>query len=141
MATMEERLKILTMIQEGKITAEDGARLIEALEDVPVRPQRPARPDMPPMPPLPPNAPNFGGKGPRWFRVRVTDTDSGKTRVNVRLPVSLLNAGVKMGAKFSPEVEGLDLNQLMELVQAGEIGQIVDVYDDEDGEHVEVFLE
>ncbi len=141
MATMEERLKILTMIQEGKITAEDGARLIEALEDVPVRPQRPARPDMPPMPPLPPNAPNFGGKGPRWFRVRVTDTDSGKIRVNVRLPVSLLNAGVKMGAKFSPEVEGLDLNQLMELVQAGEIGQIVDVYDDEDGEHVEVFLE
>ena len=31
MATTEERMKILQMIQEGKISAEDGAKLLSAL--------------------------------------------------------------------------------------------------------------
>ena len=31
MASSEERLKILQMIQEGKINADDGAKLLEAL--------------------------------------------------------------------------------------------------------------
>ncbi len=73
--------------------------------------------------------------------VRVTDTDSGKTRVNVRLPVGLIRAGVKMGAKFAPEIEGMDIEQLMTFINSGEIGQVVDVLDEEDGEHVEVFIE
>ncbi len=33
MATSEERMKILKMIQEGKLTAEEAAQLMEALED------------------------------------------------------------------------------------------------------------
>ena len=33
MATSEERLKILKMIQEGKITAEEGMQLFKALEE------------------------------------------------------------------------------------------------------------
>jgi hypothetical protein len=73
--------------------------------------------------------------------VRVTDTGSGKTRVNVRLPVNVLSAGMKMGARFSPEVEGLDMDQLMSLINAGATGQVLDVVDEKDGERVEVFLE
>ena len=46
-----------------------------------------------------------------------------------------------MGAHFSPEAQGLDKEELMNLIRSGEIGKIVDVYDDKDGEHVEVFLE
>jgi hypothetical protein len=129
MATPEERVKVLKMIQDGKITAAEGARLLDALGT-----KRPA-----PVPAPPPQS-SFPGR-PRWLRVRVTDTNSGKTRVNVRLPVSLLDAGLKMGARFSPEVEGLDIQQLNELIQSGETGKIVDVFDDEDGEHVEVFVE
>ncbi len=124
MATSEERLKILKMIQEGKISAEEGIQLLEMLDA-----------------PTPPAPPATAGKAPRWLRVRVTDTDSGKTRVNVRLPINVVSAGLKMGARFSPEVEGLDVEQLMGYIQSGETGKIVDVYDDEDGEHVEVFIE
>jgi hypothetical protein len=29
----------------------------------------------------------------------------------------------------------------MSVIESGELGQIVDVYDEDDGEHVEVFLE
>jgi hypothetical protein len=129
MATSEERLKILKMIQEGKMTADEGAQLIHALD----HPRTPAAP-------LPTVAPN-PSRAPRYFRVRVTDTHSGKTRVNVRLPVNLVSAGMKMGAKFSPELQGLDMEQLSRHINSGEVGKIVDVFDDKDGEHVEVFIE
>lgn len=132
MATTEERLKILKMIQDGKITAEDGARLLETLEVRKPTPATDYRLE---------SMPGISSKGPRFMRVRVTETATGKPRVNVRLPVSLVNAGLKMGARFSPEVQGLDMQELARFINSGETGQIVDVYDDEDGEHVEVFLE
>jgi hypothetical protein len=136
MTTPEERMRILKMIQDGKINAEEGAHLIQALDTQ-----------------KPPSTGGAGGKtaltqdgrggakSARWFRVRVTDTNTGKTRVNVRLPVSLLHAGMKMGARFSPEVQGLDMDQLTQFINSGEVGKVVDVIDDEDGEHVEVFIE
>jgi hypothetical protein len=130
MATSEERLRILRMIQEGKITAEEGIQLMEALDigksqalKVPAIPAQPMT------------------RSARYLRVRVTDTDSGKVRVNIRLPISVVNAGIKMGARFSPEIEGLDFDQLMDYIHSGETGQVLDVFDEEDGEHVEVFIE
>ena len=61
--------------------------------------------------------------------------------MNVRLPVNVLSAGMKMGARFSPEVQGLDMNELMTLIQSGATGQVLDVVDEQDCERVEVFLE
>ena len=61
--------------------------------------------------------------------------------MNVRLPVGVVSAGVKMGARFSPQVEDLDVNYLMSFVRSGATGKIIDVYDDDDGEHVEVYIE
>jgi hypothetical protein len=130
MATSEERLKILKMIQEGKITAEEGIRLMDALESSQPPSAKPAS-----------GAPGTAAKGHRWFRVRVTELQSGKIRVNVRLPVNLVNAGIKMGARFSPEVKGMDAERLMQYIHSGETGQIVEVIDDEAGERVEVFIE
>jgi hypothetical protein len=132
MTTPEERMRILKMIQDGKITAEEGAHLIQAL-DTQKQPSNAGAGEASPQ--------QGGPKGSRWFRVRVTDTNTGKTRVNVRLPVSLIHAGMKMGARFSPEVEGLDMDQLTQFINSGEVGKVVDVIDDEDGEHVEVFIE
>lgn len=135
MATSEERMKILKMVQDGKITADQAAELLKALENR----SAPAG-----------GAPGqAAGQAPgqanpargRWFRVRITDTATGKTRVNVRMPLSVVTAGMKMGMRFSPEVEGMDIQQLAELISSGETGQIVDVFDEEDGEHVEVFVE
>ncbi len=130
MASSEERLKVLKMVQEGKITAEEATELLNMLEAA-AGPRAPKTP-IPPAPPSPAG---------RWLRVRVTDTDTGKTRVNVRLPLSMVNTGLKMGMRFAPQVEGLSIDQLGEFINSGEIGQIVDVFDEEDGEHVEVFIE
>lgn len=136
MANAEERLKILNLLQEGKISAAEAARLLEALEAA--TSSKPST--RPPAAPNPPYSPGPIGGG-RWMRVRVTDTNSGKTRVNVRLPLNLVGSGIRLGMKFAPEIDGLDTNDLMEWINSGELGQIVDVFDDEDGEHVEVFIE
>jgi len=128
MVTSEERMRILQMIQDGVITAEDGIRLLDSIEQ---SDKQGALPDRS----------TDNSRTARFFRVVVTDTQTGKARVNVRLPVSVINAGFKMGARFAPEVEGLNSADLMEFIRSGTIGRIIDVYDDEDGEHVEVFLE
>lgn len=129
MATSEERLKILKMIQDGKITASEGMQLLQALGDGEARSS--------------PKSELAGQatRSARWFRVRVTDTNTGKVRVNVRMPVSVLTAGFKLGARFSPEIDGVDAATLMDAIRAGETGLIADVLDEKDGEHVEVFLE
>jgi len=127
MIRSEERMKVLRMVEAGKITAEEATQLLESLDEVPATPK--------------------GGSGVppsmagRWFRVRVTDSDTSKVRVNVRLPVGVVSAGLKMGMRFAPQVEGLDLDALSTMINSGDIGQILDVFDDKDGEHVEVFIE
>jgi len=136
MASTEERMRILMMIQEAKISAAEGARLIEALDEIKEKTKTSKSSAS--------DKSSLSGTGvpkPRFLRVRVTDSDSGKTRVNVRLPVSLISSGLRLGAKFAPEIEGLDEDILKIWLNSGEIGQVVDVFDEKDGEHVEVFLE
>ncbi len=78
----------------------------------------------------------------KWFRVRVTDLKTGKSKTNVKIPVSLANFGMKMAAKYAPEsIEGLDWDQLIAAAQSGDEAKLVDVEDEEKGEHVEVFIE
>ena len=127
MATAEERLRILKMIDEGKISAEEGARLLSALSEV--RRQSNV-----------PNMPRMQGTA-RWLRVRVTDMATGRSKATVQIPIALLDAGMKIGAHFAPEVQGVNMSTIMEALRSGMTGKIVDVMDDEDGEHVEIFVE
>jgi len=52
-----------------------------------------------------------------------------------------MEAGMKIGAYFAPETEGVKTDQLMEALRTGMTGKIIDVTNDEDGEHVEIFVE
>jgi hypothetical protein len=126
MANAEERMKILKMIEEGKISAEEGAKLLAALSE--------------------------GRRGPggsssaragagHLLRIRVTDIASGRSKASVSLPLALIDAGMKIGAHFVPEVEGVDMSAVMDALRAGVTGKIIDVTDDEDGEHVEIFVD
>ena len=55
--------------------------------------------------------------------------------------MSLVNVGLKMGARFAPEVDGINFDQVMAAVKSGSQGKIVDVVDEEDGERVEIYVE
>jgi hypothetical protein len=122
MATTEERMKILKMIEEGKLSAEEGAKLLAALSSG-------SRPG------------GVSSSGAKWLRVRVTDVNTGRSKATVQIPLSLIDAGMKIGAHFAPEIDGVNMDQLMEALRTGLTGKIIDVIDDEDGEHVEIFVE
>jgi len=127
MATSEERMKILKMVEEGKVSAEDGAKLLAALNE--------SR-----KPPTPPAANPSGGEA-RWFRVRISDLASGRTTTTVNIPLGLVNAGMKMGARFVPNWDSGQMEALTEALKSGASGKIVDVTDEDKGERVEIFVE
>jgi hypothetical protein len=130
MTTAEERLKILKMIQDGRITADEGAKLLKALTASSQKPKQRV------------SARTSAGAA-RWLRVRVTDMSSGKSKVNVNLPLKLVDAGLNIAAQFAPEdieVAGL-MDAVNEAIDDNLTGKIVDVVDGEDGEHIEVFIE
>ena len=127
MATTEERMQILKMVSEKKITAEEGAKLLSALEPDKKRESQVVM---------------VGGPSTaRWLRIRVTDLETGKSKVNVNLPISLVNVGMKMGARFAPEIEGFDMNEIFDQIREGAQGKMIDVEDVEDGERVEIYVE
>ena len=84
-----ERLRILNLVAEGKISAAEAESLLEAL-GAGAAPGSPA--DGPARP------------APRYLRVLVEGAEQGKGRVNVRVPMSLLRAGVRLAALLPPGV-------------------------------------
>ncbi|NUQ86198.1 MAG: hypothetical protein HUU11_15945 [Anaerolineales bacterium] len=124
MASVEERMKILKMIEEGKLSAEEGTKLLAALSAKRTSPRPPGMPG-----------------GAKWLRIRVTDTRTGRSKASVQIPLALVDAGLKIGAHFAPEVEGVDMSNVMEALRSGVTGKIIDVTDEVDGEHVEIYVE
>jgi hypothetical protein len=122
MATSEERLKILKMVEEGKVTAEEGAKLLAALSESHKSAKRPS----------------LQRTGARWLRVRVTDMVSGKAKATVNLPIGLVDAGLNIASQYAP---GVAFDELVEAINSGAAGKIIDVLDEEDGEHVEIYIE
>jgi len=131
MTLTEERMQILRLLEQGTITADDAAKLLAALEagEKKNRAGDAAQKSA------------GGGGTARWLRVRVTDQGSGKRKVNINLPMGLVNVAMKMGAKFAPEIEGLDMEEIIEAIQSGAQGKVIDIEDDEDNERVEIFVE
>jgi hypothetical protein len=90
----EDRRSILQMLAEGKVTADEAERLIAALERGPAG----VLPGGGPASSGPRRAP------PKYLRVAV-DTEEGHggpTKVNVRVPMQLLRAGVRLSSIIPP---------------------------------------
>ena len=83
MSLPEERMRILKLIESGQVKAEEGAQLLDALGDSPARER--AR----------------GGR-PNVLRVRVTDLGGRRQKINVTIPVGLIDVGVKLGVPAAP---------------------------------------
>jgi hypothetical protein len=130
MTSSEERLNVLKMIQEGNITAEEGVKLLETLDRQGVTTN------------------STGGfstdaktSGPRWMRIIITDLNTNKEKINIRLPANVIDAGYKMGARFSPDLNGIDANLILQALQAGETGKVIDICHDDLCERIVINLE
>ena len=87
----EQRRQLLEMLAEGKITADEAERLIDALERE--------------QPDSPPGAENRQKPRPKYLRVVVVDNSGGDRpgRINIRVPLQLLRAGVRLTSLIPPQ--------------------------------------
>lgn len=130
------RMKILEMLAEGKITADEASALLEKIntsekvEEVPEETSEPGR------------------KPPKYLRVVVDSSDGDK--VNVKVPMSLIRTGIKLSALMPEDAadavkdQGIDLSALRdlptdELVEA--LRELTVDVDSANGDKVRVFTE
>jgi len=122
----EERLSILKMVEEGRVTAEEGLKLLNAL-DPPRRGEMRLR--------------------ARRLRVRVSELGSGRTRAEVNIPIELAELGLKLAARLLNRGvirvgrRAVDPEELAQAVRHGELGRVLGYTDDDENARVEVFLE
>jgi len=85
----ENTRQVLEMLAEGKISTEEADRLISALREQPSAPGAAA------------------AKKPRYLRVIVDAEDSkqGPVKVNIRVPLMLLRAGVRLASVIPPQAQ------------------------------------
>jgi hypothetical protein len=84
----EDRRRILSLLAEGKITTEEADRLLAAMDRT-----TQARPEA-----------TQSNSPPRYLRVEVdaNDRHDSPTRVNIRVPMNFLRAGVRLAALIPP---------------------------------------
>jgi hypothetical protein len=122
----EERMKVLKMLEEGKIKADEAARLLEAVGDEPSSAEN--------------RAPGASTSRGRMLNIRVFKPGAETPRVKVQVPVSL----ARWALKFIPghakaEVNGkeFDLDEISSWLD-GVPGDVITVNDEEAGERVEI---
>jgi len=115
-----ERLQIIKMVQEGKLTPDEATKLLQALEG---------------------KSTGDLATAARGKTLRVRIIEAGGTKVNVNVPMSLLEAAMAIGVKFIPEVQlrGVDLSAVLEAIRQGVTGKIVDI--DSEEAKVEISVE
>lgn len=120
----KERMQILKMLEEKKITSDEAAELLASLDASKESPV-PAAP---------------GKKRPSWLRVRVFSRAG--DRVEVNLPVSIIRVAKYFLSEITIEGRTIhidDLEALIEEAMKAE-GKIVEV-NSADGDHVEIFVD
>ncbi len=168
----DEISQVLSMLSEGKITAEEAEKLINAIRPTPEAQSFGFDPFMGFSGMGRGRAKRGGGRssgrhrhsGPRFLRIVVDEDDNGKReRVNIKIPLKLLRAGISLGGLMPKEakekiaqalaakgidvdpfsLEGADAEEIVEALSDLEIdldgkGKTVRVFvvhddDDEDG--------
>ncbi len=119
----DERDRILQMIETGQVTAEQAAQLLDALETESDRP--------------PERIPG------RTLRVRATNLNARMQKVHMTatLPVSVIKASLRLGARLIPQLSNSTLEDLLRTIENGATGRVLDLQDLEKGERLEIFVE
>jgi nitrogen regulatory protein PII len=121
---VEEIKRILEMVAEGKITADEGTRLIQALETAEKSSTTPGR----------------TGKG-KFIRIKVNSGDGDV--VNVNIPLALARVAMRFVPKEArAELADKDINldEVIEAIMSGAEGSIVDIKSG-DGDIVQIYVD
>lgn len=122
----DDRARVLRMVAEGKVTAEEGATLLDALEPPRTESLRPAAP-------AEPAAPQRPGTG-RLLVIRIED--AGESKVHLRIPLGLAKAAsrfVPREAQSRLAEHDINLEQLLEdLATVSTEGPLLHIEDGDD---------
>ena len=120
-SSTDERNRVLYMVESGKVTAAQAAQLLDTLDLERSHSREKSR--------------------NRTARVRVTNLATNRQKVNVTIPVSLIQVGLRLGTRLAPQVSGSALEDLLRAIEGGATGRLLDLQDLEEGERVEIFAE
>lgn len=159
---MASRKEILEMLSRGEIDIDRATELLAQLPASPAPetppPPMPEMPQMPPAPeaafeppaappvpvPQPPPTPprhKSVGKG-RSLHIEVSELDTGRSRVRINVPLGLMRFGMKIGARFTNELDRDTVNDVLHALDGEEIaGTLVEVEDVEDNERVHIYID
>ncbi len=142
---MATRKQILEMLSAGEINVNRATELLNQARESAPEEEMP----LPPVPPAPPPAPTASTppagprvEGRRWLHIHVSDLSSGKSRVRVNVPLGLVSFGLKVGARFTDEMDADMIRGVMDALHDDELtGTLVEVEDIEDDERVHIFID
>lgn len=116
MTKQDEYLQILNMVRDGKISTEDGAKLLAALEKAGTEKPVDAR--------------------SIYIRIR----ENGRDKVNVNIPVHLARMAVNLVPKDVVRDQNIDLQSLVASIEAGFCGTLLDAELPKQGRKIEVIV-
>ncbi|MCR8747181.1 SHOCT-like domain-containing protein [Romboutsia lituseburensis] len=132
---MEDKKRILKMVEEGKITAEEAIGLLDVLDtnkkcEVVVKDEKFENDDFF-------DIKNDGNRGKMLF-VRVKSQDGSTVKINIPLEFIKIMGGI--GSMYSDQLEkhNIDIAKLMDAIDNGFVGRIVEVEDGKDKVIVEI---
>lgn len=145
---MKEKQKILKMIEEGKITAMEGLKLLEQIEESEQNQSLTTdkildRNEVVITNNISEKNKNFDSKGEKakFLRVKVDETNGDK--VNIKIPLFLLKFGSKFLKKkvesCSDEAKNIDFDMILKQIDSGFKGLIVEI--NTDTELVQLIIE
>lgn len=132
---MATRKEILEMLARGELSTDEAADLLTGAGAA-------SNGDPPPAPKAVLKAPPKSKPGRRWLHIQVSDLASGKDRVRVNVPLGLVHFGLKVGARFTDEVDADMMHDVMEALHDGDLtGTLVEVEDLDDNERVHIYVD
>ncbi len=128
MAT-DERNRILGMVEAGQISAAQAAQLLDALVMQQSQTnQRIERTEQ---------------LQSHTIRIWITDmtTRRQKIKLTATLPVYLLSVSLRMLSRLAPHLDNNTIQHILETIERGNTGRVLDVQDLEEGKRLEIFVE
>jgi len=123
MATAEERLKVLKMLEAGTITTDEARQLLTAL--------------------------GAAGKGPapapgrelRALHIRVREAVTGRAKATASIPLPVVDSLLRWVGRAFPNLSGGRWQQLRSGIQIGQAGKLLELSDAETGDSLELAIE
>lgn len=120
---IEERNRILTMVETGQVSASQAAQLLDTLAT------RQKQTELQPR--------------NHTLRIWISDTSGrhSNMKMTATLPVPLVSLSLRMLSRFAPQMNENTVQHIIEAIERGATGRVLDVQDLEEGKRLEIFVE